>query len=123
MRQAPASSNGNLGPATADVLRQPDGTVVVAVVGEFDMVTSPALDQALGEAVGTADGPVVVDLADCTFVDSSALGALVRAAQRLEQLGRALRIRNPRPHVRRAIDATGLERLLGLEDTAQPASR
>jgi anti-sigma B factor antagonist len=123
MRQAPATSYGNLATASADVLAHPDGTVVVAVVGEFDMLTSPTLEHALAEAVGMAGGPVVVDLAACTFVDSSALGALVRVTQRLEQLGRELRIRDPRPHVRRAIDVTGLDRLLGLEDAAQPGPR
>jgi anti-sigma B factor antagonist len=108
-------ANGNLAPASAEVRARPDGVVVVTVIGEFDMVTSRELEHGLAEAIEAGDGEVVVDLHACTFADSSALGALVRASQRLEQLGRRLRVERPRPHVRRAIEMIGLERMLGLK--------
>lgn len=108
-------ANGNLAPASAEVQARPDGVVVVTVIGEFDMVTSRELERGLAEAIETGDGEVVVDLHACTFADSSALGAFVRASQRLEQLGRRLRVERPRPHVRRAIEMIGLERMLGLK--------
>ncbi len=61
--------------------RLEDGTVVVAVVGELDLYTVPQLEEVLFEAEGIA--PVVVDLSDCTFIDSAALGILLAAKRRL----------------------------------------
>ena len=115
-------ADDNLAPASAEVQARPDGVVVVSVIGEFDMVTSRELERGLAEAIEAGDGEVVVDLHACTFADSRALGALVRASQRLEQLGRQLRVERPRPHVRRAIEVIGLELVLGLEAAGRAAT-
>jgi anti-sigma B factor antagonist len=53
---------------------------VVAVSGEIDLTTSDAFEQELARAIDDrAPDGIVVDLSRVTFMDSSALNALVRA--------------------------------------------
>ena len=51
-------------------------TAVVQLTGEHDLVSAPDLRQVLRESVSAETRLVVLDLADCTFVDSSVLGVL-----------------------------------------------
>ena len=53
-------------------------------------------------------GVVTVDLADVTFVDSSAIGVFVGAHKRLTADGGALQLRNPQDMPRRALEIVGL---------------
>ena len=52
---------------------------VVAVRGEIDLFTAPELKSALSEAIESGHTRIVVDLTDTTFLDSTALGVLIRA--------------------------------------------
>jgi len=61
---------------------------VVAVTGELDIATVPGLRDALTEATERGITEVVVDLSRVTFVDSVAVGAILRAKQRLGPTGR-----------------------------------
>ncbi len=63
--------------------------LIVEVVGEIDLGTSGELESALLAAPGDA-GRVVVDLAGVTFLDSSALNALIRQEKRLAAHGTEL---------------------------------
>ena len=47
----------------------PDGTVVLTVQGEVDMLTAPQLDRALEAAVDQAVDGVVVDISQLDFID------------------------------------------------------
>jgi anti-sigma B factor antagonist len=62
-----------------------DGIAVVAVRGEIDLVTAPQFEAAVEEAIldhGTPR-PLLVDLEECTFMDSTGLAILLRAQERL----------------------------------------
>lgn len=56
-------------------VEQADGAVVVVLRGEHDLATAPMLEEMLTTA--GAAGPVVVDLSDAAFIDSSTIGVLV----------------------------------------------
>lgn len=59
-----------------------EGIPVVKVEGDLDVYTAPRLKEALdGAAAG--GGRVVLDLSSVHFIDSTALGVLVTAEQRL----------------------------------------
>ena len=83
-------------------------TCVVVVGGEVDMATAPQLDAALA----TVDGNIVVDLEAVTFLDSSGIGVLVKAAQRSQAAGHTLRTRSERDNVWRTLQVTNLADLL-----------
>ncbi len=63
-----------------------DGIPVVAVHGEADLSNKDDLEATLDEAL-SASGLVLVDLCDCSFLDSSALAVIVRAWQRAAGAG------------------------------------
>ena len=60
------------------VVERSEQACVVALRGEHDLSTAPALDAELA-AVFAERKAVVVDLAEATFIDSSIAGALMRA--------------------------------------------
>ena len=80
---------------------------VVTVCGELDMSTAPSLAEVL-----TRDAPsgatVTVDLAAVSFIDSTAIGALVSAAQTLNDGGGRLQIGPRSDAVARVLEITGL---------------
>jgi anti-anti-sigma factor len=86
--------------------------VVMAVAGEIDIATAPALAQALAELSATGasphDGPVIVDLSEVTFMDSTGVNSLVKA----KRDGIDVQLRSPGPLAARVIELTGLDRVV-----------
>ena len=85
-----------------------DGAPVVRVMGEVDLATAPALEEALLVVERQAHGHVIVDLAGCTFLDSTGLRALVGSRERLERSNRRLALVLCTPGVLRVLQVTGL---------------
>jgi anti-anti-sigma factor len=83
----------------------PGGGTDVAVFGELDLATVGKVEAALEEAID-APGRVVIDLRACGFVDSTGIGALVKAALRLNEQDRGLLQR-----VLRILDLAGIATL------------
>lgn len=92
-----------------------ENEVVVAVRGEIDMETAPLLWSCLQEAIPAARERLVVDLADTTFIDSTALAVFVRAFKRLRHAGADLVLRSPTPTARKVFTITGLDKVMTIE--------
>lgn len=84
------------------------GALVLGLVGELDADNSRQLDQEIHGHLERWEGPVVLDLSQLTFLDSTALSCLVRLRKELEASGSGVTIRHPTPPVRRAFAVTGL---------------
>jgi anti-sigma B factor antagonist len=97
-----------------------DGTVI-AVRGEVDLFTAPELKKAVGDAIDAGRTRVVVDLTKTTFLDSSGLGVLVGALQRLRDRGGALSIVNVDAAISRTFSITGLDQILAIRETLDDA--
>jgi anti-sigma B factor antagonist len=97
---------------------------VVTLHGEIDAFTAPSLRDDLRALVeDTGALTVLVDLAAVTFLDSSALGALVGVVRRLRERGGQLRIVQPHTAAARIFELTGLDAVLDLyEDRAAALS-
>jgi anti-sigma B factor antagonist len=79
---------------------------VVALHGELDIASADDLAHSLVELAGST---VVVDLSDLTFMDSSGIGALVRARNRIKANGQGdLVLTRPGAIVGRALEIVGL---------------
>jgi anti-anti-sigma factor len=85
-----------------------DGAAVVVVRGEFDMCEAPALRACLDDVIASSDGAVVVDLAHVTFIDSTAICALLVARRCLAGQGRELCLRRVTAPVARVFELAGL---------------
>jgi len=93
--------------------RWPEAKVaVVTPVGEVDVYTAVDLEAELGRAIDRGAELVVVEMKDTSFVDSVALGVLLRTLRLLEQRGGELRIASAHPNVMRALEITLLDRVL-----------
>ena len=79
------------------------------VAGELDINTVPHRWASLSFAF-EPDEPVRVDMSEVTFIDSSALAALIATADE-----RGMEILDPSPQVRRLLSITGLGDRFGVE--------
>jgi len=98
-----------------------NGVNVVSVAGEIDLHTATLLRQALAAALEPDSARLVVDLAECGFVDSTAVATLLEANARLNQRNRRLALIAPRREVRRAIELMGLHNVFALHDSRASA--
>lgn len=89
---------------------------VLAVSGEVDIASSPALRSELEAALDEGAHEVWVDLYATTFMDSSGLHVLLQLHQRAEALRRRLTIICPPGNVRRVLDLTGVISGLDVRD-------
>ena len=96
-------------------MKKGDGEVVVAVRGEIDIVTAPALWESFVDVLPDTKR-LVVDLAGTEFIDSTGLGVLVRALKRLRHHGGDLVLRSPRANARKVLSITGLDRVITILD-------
>ena len=81
------------GTVEVEIHPQP-GVAVVAVRGEHDLLTQAELAEALERA--SAQRSVLVDLSECSFMDSSVTAALFVACKRLEERDGRLEVVIPR---------------------------
>jgi anti-sigma B factor antagonist len=104
-----------------DVTREtrPEGVVVIRVEGELDMATSGTFEDALD--VSDAGGALVVDLVECTFIDSSAVRLLVAAARAAEASNGKVSLVTRDPGVRRVLEIAAVDTMLPVHDTLESA--
>ena len=101
-----------------DVERHPHVAIVVAA-GELDAYVVPDLASAFAEVHGARG--VIADLEHVSFMDSSALGLVVRATRELRAAGTELLIVLPGGTARRIFEITGLDRVLPVAETRHAA--
>lgn len=87
MSQAPQAASPSA-PAPNRVLAATlDGATLVAVQGTGNFRLAPAFKQALAAAAAAGSATVLVDMADCTHVDSTFMGAIAAAALAARKAG------------------------------------
>ena len=98
-------------------VRVDDGTMIVTLAGEFDAAEVDRFQASIDAALSTSNGTVVVDVADLSFIDSSALCALLRTREVLETQRRTLQLRDVSPIVARLVELVGVTELFSGTDT------
>lgn len=86
------------------------GCVIARPVGEVDLSNASRLEGRLCALIER--GHMVVDLSQVTFVDSTALSAVLVAYRRGQVLGHTLRLSGAQGPVRRVLEITQLDVLL-----------
>jgi anti-anti-sigma factor len=89
-----------------------EGMSVVTLRGEWDVATRERLRNAL-LGIGTNDD-VLVDLREASFFDSTALAELIALYKRLSSAGRRLEALVGESNMRRLLELTSLDGLLGV---------
>jgi len=87
-----------------------DGVTVVRAHGELDAFAAPDVREVFEQVV---EAPrVVADLSAVSFLDSTALGLVVRGLRELGERGAAVRVVLPRGTAARIFQITALDRVL-----------
>jgi anti-sigma B factor antagonist len=92
---------------------------VVAVSGELDLASSPALEEELEQIFSTDADLLIVDLRDLEFMDSTGLSVLVKAHQRAEESGKRFALVKGSQQVQRLLSLTGVAQRLTVVDAPE----
>jgi anti-sigma B factor antagonist len=84
------------------------GGHLVIASGELDISATPRLSTVLAMTSATPGERVVLDLSEVSFVDSTALGTILKAAAQLDESGTNLAVVVPEGPVRRLLEMTNL---------------
>jgi anti-sigma B factor antagonist len=91
----------------------PDEPRDITPAGELDLSTVATIDAAIRNTlVDSRASPVKLDSAAATFIDSTALGALVPGRRAAVAEGRRFVAVNPAGHVLRVLELTGVAAIL-----------
>ena len=97
---------------------QSEGTARIELHGELDIGTAPKLDEAVGRALDDGCREVVLDLGGTTFMDSTGLNALIRAARAVDaRRGRMAVLSPPGSEARVVIEMSRTGSVVGLRDS------
>jgi anti-anti-sigma factor len=97
----------------------PDGGAVLRVEGDLDMATAPTLEDELADA-GFAKR-LVLDLSQCTFLDSSAVRVLVSSVRDSEAAGGSLALVVTDPGILRVLEISGVDTMIPVHDNLDAA--
>jgi anti-anti-sigma factor len=92
-------------------VEQRGDATVVWVTGVLDALALPEVSLALTDAQ-RGSGPVFVDLAGVTFMDSRGLGSLLAANERSREGAPPVRVHSPSEAVARLLDVSGVRGVL-----------
>lgn len=91
-------------------------TVILHMDGRFDFGARKTFKGALDEAINERM-PIVLDLGQVSFVDSSALGLLVIAHQNLKNKKIPFSLVNPQTYVRQVLDLANVAKMIPIYQT------
>ena len=96
-------------------VRQDETGTLVEVFGEVDLANVEEVSRAMRTAIDRADGTVLVDLSQTTYLDSAGIRLLFEAVRRSHAAAKTLRLVVPHASLlRRALDVVDLERFVPL---------
>ena len=90
------------------------GIHVVSVRGEVDLATGPEFERALGAVPEDGVESVIVDLTDCSFMDSTGLHLLTRTQQRFDSAGGRVAVVSANRSMLRVFGLTGLDEIFAI---------
>lgn len=110
-----------LAPQLEVVESRANGTRVISLSGELDVGTVPPFAAALRAALADDDPRVVVDLAEVTFIDSTALMTLLTTLRELTRRGGQLVLACQNPTVLRLFEVTRTQETFSIFPTREQA--
>jgi anti-anti-sigma factor len=98
------------------------GVHVISLRGELDLATAPELRRILEDELGGLE-PVLLNLSDCEFIDSTGIAVIVRAWQHrlgsdgASEMGGLLGLCAPAKQVSRLLEVTGVDTSITVFET------
>jgi anti-anti-sigma factor len=97
--------------------------VIVALRGDHDLSTKPQVVEALGRLRAESRGVIVIDLRQCSFVDSTIIGVILAAGRRdtPQEPSVSVVLPDDASYVSRALSVVGLRDLIPVRLTMEAA--
>jgi anti-anti-sigma factor len=107
-------------PGAVELTINASGVAVVSLRGECDLTTRDALGAALTRASDQPGQVVLVDLSECSFIDSTVIGAIALTHKALGEQDRRLELVIPpeRRTIRRIVEMSGLAPFFTIHEAA-----
>ena len=86
----------------------------IAVRGDLDLATIESLRPVLEDALESREETTLV-LAECTFLDSSALKAIAETSRRADASGVAFTVARPSAQAARVLELSGLDGIVRID--------
>ncbi|WP_375480483.1 anti-sigma factor antagonist [uncultured Jatrophihabitans sp.] len=93
------------------------GVFRVDLTGEFDLANAHLISELVAPAFAGSTNHLVIDCGDVSFVDSTALAALVATQARAQQVGLTMALANVAPRIRRVLEIAHLDGVLQVEES------
>jgi anti-sigma B factor antagonist len=98
------------------------GLAVLVVGGEVDYEVSPQLKARLMKAIKAGTRRLVLDLTDVSFIDSTAIGVIAGAVERLDEMGGgSVAVVSTHEKVMQIFEITGLDNVLTVHASREDA--
>ena len=101
--------------------RDEAGHTVLAVSGEVDVYTAPALRDRIADLLDSGQHQLIIDLGGVEFLDSTGLGVLVAGLNRAREVGGSLSLVCPQERVLKLFRITGLDEVFTVHSTVHEA--
>mgnify|MGYP002630872451 FL=1 len=89
--------------------------------GEFDTFSCPAFQEEIATLQRSGQTNIVVNLRLVRFINSTALGAILKASRSLQEAGGKLLISHPSSFCRDILEKIGLDRVIGVHNSDEEA--
>jgi anti-sigma B factor antagonist len=98
------------------------GLAVLVVGGEVDYEVSPQLKARLMKAIKAGTRRLILDLTDVSFIDSTAIGVIAGAVERLDEMGGgSVAVVSTHEKVIQIFEITGLDNVLTVHPSREDA--
>ena len=98
-----------------------DHYTVLHLRGEFDTYYGPLLQQEIEQLIAAGSTQVVLNLRLVKFINSTALGAIIKASKLLKAKGGSLAVSRPSNFVREVFDKMRMDRVVPVFDSDEAA--
>ena len=97
------------------------GVTEVGLSGDVDLAVAPELQEKMDALIGERKTRLVINLTDVSFIDSTALGALLHTARHARRRRGRLAVVCPDPAMRGLFELVGLNLIFPVEETLDGA--
>ncbi len=101
--------------------RAENGVDVIDISGQLDAFTTPDVKAEFKKLIDARHYKLVLNLQGVDYVNSTAIGAIVAAAQQVRRRKGDLRIFGLKADIRKVFDLVGASKILEIFDTEQDA--
>jgi anti-sigma B factor antagonist len=102
-------------------VKKDQGSSQLRIVGEVDMYSSPQVRRALLELIKQKQSPIIIDLNEVGYMDSSGVATLIEGLQMCAEYNGTLLIVGLRDNVREVFELTRLDKIFKIYQNIEAA--